>query len=333
MIALERAWYGPRQKLMFLWPLHCVMSALVAFRRFAYRAGWFKSVRINVPVIVIGNITVGGTGKTPLTVFVIQQLQQWGFSPGIISRGYGGKSAHYPLWVTHTTLAQECGDEPLLLARQTGVPLVVDPNRVRAAQTLREQGCNIIVSDDGLQHYRLQRDIEIAVIDAVRQVGNGWLIPAGPLREPLSRLTQVDLRVGNGASIPILGEHAMQLHMSVIKSLEGQHEQTLSSWQGKRVHAVAGIGNPERFFAQLEQCGLQVERHALADHHHYQTSDFKWTDAPVVMTEKDAVKCQGFELENLWYVPVQAQLSAKFVAALKAKMQKIGTVIPAKAGI
>ncbi len=320
MTALERAWYGPRHQLWFLWPLHALMWCVVALRRWAYRVGVFQSTAINVPVVVIGNITVGGTGKTPLTVFVIRQLQQRGYQPGIISRGYGGHAPHYPLLVNDTTDARHCGDEPLLLARRTGVPLMVDPDRVRAAQTLVQRGCDVIVSDDGLQHYRLRRDIEIAVIDAVRQIGNGWLLPAGPLREPSSRLTHVDLRVGNGASIPHLGEHAMQLSMSEIKSLDNAQTQRLSEWRGTRVHAVAGIGNPERFFMQLESLGVVVERHPFSDHHDFQPSDLPWHDAPVLMTEKDAMKCQRFARAGLWYVPVDASLNTDFVAALTAKL-------------
>jgi len=325
MSSLERAWYGPRRWLWLLWPVQALMRVLVAFRRRAYRLGWFASFRVRVPVIVIGNITVGGTGKTPLTAFVIKQLQAMGYRPGIISRGYGGKAPFYPFAVTANIAADLCGDEPLLLARQTQVPVIVDPDRVRGAQALCEQACDVIVSDDGLQHYRLQRDIEIAVIDAVRQVGNGWLLPAGPLREPLSRLQQVDIRVANGPAIPMLGEHGMRLQMSVVQSLNGAPAQDIKSWQGKRVHAVAGIGNPERFFRQLEALGLTVERHAFPDHYFYQAADFAWRDAAIVMTEKDAVKCQTLNLPDAWYVPVEAELSPAFIELLQTKLSAVNS--------
>jgi tetraacyldisaccharide 4'-kinase len=323
MSTLERAWYRPRRWLWLLWPLQALMRVLVACRRRAYRHGWLPSHRLPVPVIVIGNITVGGTGKTPLTAFVVQQLQTLGFKPGIVSRGYRSQPPFYPFSVSADTDVDLSGDEPLLLARQTKVPVVIDPDRVRGARALLELGCTIIVSDDGLQHYRLQRDLEIHVIDAARQLGNRWLLPAGPLREPPSRLQQIDLRVANGAATPVIGEHGMQLRSGDLLSLDRRRQRAVADWRGQRVHAVAGIGNPERFFRQLEQSGVVVERHPFGDHHRFQPADLPWTDAPIVMTEKDAVKCQQFDRDDLWYLPVTAHLSPAFVAALTTKINAI----------
>jgi len=321
---LAQAWYGPRWRLGWLWPLHLLMRIVVACRRAFYRWRILGSDHPGVPVIVVGNITVGGTGKTPLVLWLVEHLRAQGWNPGIASRGYGGKSAAYPCQVAADSMASEVGDEPLLLQRSSNTPVVVDPKRSRAANRLRELGCDIVISDDGLQHYALRRDLEIVVIDAVRQLGNGWLIPAGPLREMPARLRQISLRVGNGAVIPGLAEHAMRLlaepHMPAVGNDESS---TLQAFIGKQVHAVAGIGNPARFFTSLRNAGILLIEHPYPDHHVYRAMDFPWQDAPILMTEKDAVKCAAFARSNMWYVRVRAELDAAFVVKLDGQLQRL----------
>ena len=256
-------------------------------------------------MIVVGNISVGGTGKTPLTVWLVEELKARGWQPGIVSRGYGGDSEVYPMLVTADSSPSQVGDEPVLLARRTGCPLVVDPQRVCAAQTLIEDHkVDIIVSDDGLQHYALARDVEIVVIDAQRRCGNGMLLPAGPLREGRSRLQQVDAVLINGADD---AETGFTLSYDEISNLRTGEKRSLRDLQGTVLHAVAGIGNPERFFSNLEDAGLSIERHAFPDHHSYFVDDISYADGqPVLMTEKDAVKCRSFADDSHWYLPVTA---------------------------
>lgn len=321
---LAEAWYGPRRRLFWLWPLHVLMRLLVALRRGLYRLRVLPSGHPGIPVIVVGNIAVGGTGKTPLVLWLVEYLRAQGWQPGIVSRGYGGKAERYPCEVTAQSSASVVGDEPLLLQRLSNVPVVVDPLRLRAARRLRELGCDIVISDDGLQHYAMQRDIEIAVIDAVRQLGNGWLLPAGPLRELPQRLQQVALRVGNGAAIPSLAEHAMLLRPSQCLPVSGQQPaRALESFAGQQVHAVAGIGNPARFFASLRAAGVIVQAHPFPDHHAYQATDLPWPDQPILMTEKDAVKCAAFGQSNMWFVRVQADLDESFSAQLARLLQPL----------
>ncbi len=318
---LEAAWYGPRARLVWLWPLHLLMRLLVATRRLLYRMHILASQHPGVPVIVVGNITVGGTGKTPLALWLVEWLQGQGWKPGIVSRGYGGHAPRYPFLVTPDSLPAEVGDEPLLLRRRSGVPVVVDPNRSRGAAALRDAGCDVILCDDGLQHYALQRDLEIVVIDAVRQLGNGWLLPAGPLREMPSRLQSASLVISNGARIQGLAEHVMQLQPSACVNLKHGHSVDLTQFAGQRVHAVAGIGNPGRFFHTLRHAGIEVIEHPFPDHHGYQASDLPWHDVPVLMTEKDAVKCADFADDNHWFVAVRAQVNPEFAAALHSALQ------------
>ena len=319
MKRLDHYWYTRSPWLLLLTPLSLLFRVVVGARRLAYRVGIKRSTRVSLPVIVVGNITVGGTGKTPLVVWLAAYLREKGHAPGIVSRGYGGTASHWPQQVRADSDPAVVGDEAVLLAATTGCPMAVAPDRVAAAQALVDQGgCDVIISDDGLQHYALQRDIEIAVIDGVRRFGSGFLLPAGPLREPVRRLQQVDLVVVNG-----LGdgdEHRMTLQQGDAHNLQDPDRIcALQGFRSQRVHAVAGIGHPERFFRALQQAGLQLDSHTFPDHHAFRPEDIRFGDGrPVIMTEKDAVKSRHFATQDDWYVPVEASLSGKFRELLDA---------------
>ncbi|HMH19624.1 MAG TPA: tetraacyldisaccharide 4'-kinase [Burkholderiales bacterium] len=302
-----RHWYRLSPVSIVLFPFSLAFGLLVALRRLLFRFGVLRSVRLPVPVIVVGNLTVGGTGKTPLILALVDALRVKGLRPGILSRGYGGTSAQ-PRAVGAGDLAAQVGDEPLLLAERSGSPVWIGADRVAAARALlaAHARCDVILSDDGLQHYRLQRDFEIAVEDA-RGFGNGLLLPAGPLREPASR--RVDATVVNGAE-PRPGTFGMRLAPAGLYRVEAQAAPlTLSQLSGKKLHAVAGIGNPERFFAELSRMGLAFSAHAFPDHHAYRAAELEFTDCDfVLMTEKDAVKCRHFGRRDLIAVRVDAEL-------------------------
>ena len=286
----EEIWYGRSPVVWLLLPFAGVFRVLVGIRCWAYRAGWLRVHRLSVPVIVVGNLTTGGTGKTPVTAWLVEICRGAGFRPGIVSRGYGGKPSSEPRLVSPVDDAVEVGDEPLLLRRQTGVPVCVDVDRVAAAQRLVAEGVNLIIADDGLQHYRLHRDLEIAVLDGERRLGNGFLLPAGPLREPAGRLQHVDLILVNGGSARP-GEFAVQSRISGLRSLDGSAQCSLDALRGQRVRAVAGIGNPARFHAQLAAAGLRVQMIPVPDHGRVDLGALSRESAvPIVMTEKDAVK-------------------------------------------
>ncbi|WP_367345556.1 tetraacyldisaccharide 4'-kinase [Stenotrophomonas bentonitica] len=311
-----------------------VYGGVVALRRALYRRGWFKRHALPVPVIVVGNVTAGGTGKTPLTIALVDRLREAGWKPGVASRGYGREDAKTARWVDADTETALGGDEPVLIAWKTGVPVRVDADRVAAGKALIEAGCDIIVCDDGLQHYRLARDVEIEVVDAQRRYGNGRLIPAGPLREPASRARDCDFRVvnlGQASADPAalascgFGEWAMQLHIDRAQPLSGGRARALSHFRGQRVHAVAGIAHPQRFFDMLRAQGIGVVPHAFADHHAYQPADLRFgSELPVLMTEKDAVKCKVFANEWHFAVPLSADLPAAFWVALLDRVDKLG---------
>lgn len=289
-------------------PLSWLFCGLVSLRRWLYRHGILTATQMPVPVIVVGNINVGGTGKTPLVIWLSEWFKHKGFRPGIITRGYGGQSKHWPRRVNEDDSAAEIGDEALLLSRRTQCPVYAGPDRVATAkQLLSEQDCNLLISDDGLQHYRLGRTVEVAVIDGQRRFGNGLCLPTGPLREKPSRLDQVDLIVSNGAAAP--GEIKMDVIAEQI--LPVGHDgppASLSDWQGREVTAVAGLGNPERFFRMLELAGLKIKRAPFPDHHNFRPDDFiSMAGETVLMTEKDAVKCESFASGNLWYLPAYAR--------------------------
>jgi len=308
-----------------LLPLSWLFCALVWLRRMAYRRGWLRVERLPVPVVVVGNVTVGGTGKTPLVVWMADYLRRRGLRPGIVSRGYGGKAPSWPRPVTPDSDPAMVGDEPVLIARRTGCRLWVGPDRVTATRALlAEAPCDIVVSDDGLQHYGLARDIEVAVIDGSRRQGNGLCLPAGPLREPLSRLAQVSLLVCNGGQ-PRGNELAMQLTaLGLVNLLDPGIHQDLAEWSGRSVIAVAGIGNPQRLFGLLRGYGMEVEERPFPDHHAFQPADLPRDDPrPVIMTEKDAVKCRPFARRNDWFIPVQAQLDDAFTDRLEQLLRSL----------
>ena len=305
--------------------LSALYGGITALRRKAYRRDWLRSQQAGAPVIVVGNITAGGTGKTPLVIALVARLRAEGFTPGIASRGHGRADAGTPRWVDVDSAAAQVGDEPLLIVRATGAKVRVDRDRVAAAQALVAAGCNVIVCDDGLQHYRLARDIEIEVQDARRRYGNGRLLPAGPLREPVERAADCDFRVlnlgvaseDNAQREAGFGEWPMRLQVGAAQPLRGGRAQPLSAFAGQRVHAVAGIGDPERFFSMLRDAGIAVVPHAFPDHHAYVATDFEFgSKLPLLMTVKDAVKCAGFVDAQAFMVPVDAMLPEAFWIAL-----------------
>lgn len=321
MPKLPDIWYESSPWLWLLLPLSGLYCAVVALRRWAYRVGFKKTHRLDVPVIVVGNLTVGGTGKTPLVTWLAHFLRAQGYRPGLIARGYGGKARHWPQTVTPDSDPARVGDEPVLLATATGCPMAVAPDRVAAARALlAEHACNIILSDDGLQHYALGRDLEIAVIDGERRFGNGHCLPAGPLREPAERLKQVDLVVANGTAEA--GEFAMRVEAGEAVNLVTGERRALARFRGQRVHAVAGIGHPARFFAALRAAALNVEEHAFPDHHAFRPEDLPFTDAAVLMTEKDAVKCRGFAQAGHWAVGTRVELDEGFGSRLLALLRR-----------
>ncbi|HSG21883.1 MAG TPA: tetraacyldisaccharide 4'-kinase [Azonexus sp.] len=303
-------------------PLSWLFSVLAWLNRRNTTAG-----RLPVPVIVIGNITVGGAGKTPLTIWLARQLRERGWCPGIVSRGYGGSNAT-PLPVSPDSLPADVGDEPILLARRTAAPVWVGRQRVAAGQALlaAHPEVNVILCDDGLQHYRLARDIELAVFDG-RGAGNGWRLPLGPLREPLSRLAAVDAVICNGLPDrripPAVLQFDMHLQATDFYRLdEPQQAAAAASFKGCKLYALAGIGDPGRFFRTLEGLGLSFEAHPFPDHHAYSATDLAFAkDGILLMTEKDAVKCAGLTAGETWVLPVEAELSPALIDLILEKLR------------
>lgn len=317
---LHRLWYADGYLHLLLAPLSLLFALASAVRRYLFRRGILASQRIDVPVIVIGNITAGGTGKTPVTIWLAKSLRERGFNPGIVSRGYGAVIGDVPVQAIPGSDPDIVGDEPLLMANRSQCPVVVHPNRVAAARELARMGVDVVLSDDGLQHYRLQRDFEIAVVDGARLFGNGWLLPAGPLRESRKRLQTVDrvlvqLESGQSlADVPALEDgitraSAFFLTGHALVSLDDTRTRNFREFGRRPVHAIAAIGNPERFFRSLEAHGLSVMRHPFPDHARFTARDVTFDDdADIVMTEKDAVKCREFATERHWYLPVDVKL-------------------------
>ena len=324
---LERWWY--QDKAIF-WralclPFHFVLSLLVFLRQFFYQHGIFSSWRSPIPVVVVGNIAVGGTGKTPLVIFLAAQLQAQGYKPGIISRGYGGQ-AQGCMAVSPSSLPELVGDEPILMAMRTACPVWIGRDRPAAAQALIAQHpeCDVVISDDGLQHYRLQRDFEIIVVDGERRFGNRLLLPFGPLRESLGRVASVDAVVINGGEADdSVDAYFMRLNGQRFYKLNHLAETaSADDFKGKRIHALAGIGNPARFFGHLRSLGLDFVERALPDHHQFAAADLQIAGAEVIlMTEKDAIKCRDFEQENIWVLPVQAEVVGGLEAKLIGKLE------------
>lgn len=308
---IARIWSGESPLWRLLLPLSWLYGLVSGIIRLCYQLGLKKSWRAPCPVVVVGNLTAGGNGKTPVVIWLVEQLQRQGIRVGVVSRGYGGKAERYPLLLNANTTTAEAGDEPVLIFQRTGVPVAVSPVRVDAVKALlAAHDLQLIVTDDGLQHYRLARDKEIVVIDGVRRFGNGWWLPAGPMRERASRLSSVDARIVNGGEAQS-GEIPMVLRPGEAVNLLTHERRPVSTL--KNVVAMAGIGHPPRFFATLNECGLQpVRTVALADHKALAQADVQALVEPgqqLIMTEKDAVKCRRFAQENWWYLPVDAVLS------------------------
>ncbi|MDP3744642.1 MAG: tetraacyldisaccharide 4'-kinase [Methylotenera sp.] len=317
---------------IFLMPLSWVFGMITTVRKRLYKNGWLKSVRLSVPVVIIGNINVGGTGKTPLVIWLAEQLQLAGYKPGIISRGYGGNAKQVTEVMTFSN-PFEVGDEPVLIATRTSCPVFVSANRIEAGRALLATypTCNIIISDDGLQHYRLQRDVEIVVYDSAKGFGNGALLPAGPLRESKNRLKTVDAVVSNGSVVnnELLAVKPIEMQLESTAFYNALDKCITSDAQvflHQKVLAIAGIGNPDRFFKQLRLLGLDFQSRAYSDHYAFKAEDFSGTEADiVVMTEKDAVKCRSFARPNFWVLPVNAVIKNDLLVIILNKLNKLRT--------
>lgn len=315
-------WYGAVAPGPLLRALATLYARQVARRTAAYRSGRRRVHHVAVPVLVVGNLVAGGSGKTPAVIALANHLKARGWRPGVVTRGYGrrGNSAR---WATADSDPRRVGDEPVLIARRSGVPVRVDADRVRAAHALIAAGCDLVLADDGLQHYRLGRAIEIEVLDTERGYGNGLLLPAGPLREPRARASLCDFHLLTGADQQLQppGSFAMQIVPGLVTGLRDGESRPLSAFTGQRVHALAGIGRPERFFATLRAAGIEVIEHAFADHHRFTASDLAFADQlPLLLTEKDAVKCQRFAHERCFALAVDALLPAAFYTALDQRL-------------
>lgn len=317
---LQETWYGDRSPPAWTFPLAALYGGLAALRRALYRVRILRRVRLPVPVVVVGNLTAGGTGKTPLTLALVEALRRRGWQPGVVSRGYGGTQREPALLDAQPDPAR-FGDEPCLI-RSSGTPVAVGRDRPAAAALLVEAGCDVVIADDGLQHYRLARDVEICVVDGARRFGNGRLLPAGPLREPLSRLRRVDFRVANGAAGP--DEFPMRLVGGTAVALVDGEERPVASFAVTPVAAVAAIGHPDRFFESLRMQGLEVDGRAFPDHHAFKAADLAFAGArPLLMTDKDAIKCVRFARPGWWRAPIRAELPGAFLDALDLRLQQV----------
>lgn len=313
-------WYGRSAWSWLLLPLAWLYALVTSIRRGLYRCGVLRRRRVGVPVIVVGNITAGGTGKTPISIWLAKALRHAGWHPGVVSRGYRGSTGPHPVSATTDSDPSIVGDEALLMAKETACPVAVHPDRVAAALKVVADGANLVIADDGLQHYRLARDVEIAVVDGARGLGNGRLLPAGPLREPPWRLGGVDrvlvhdARGQSRAPELALDQEPLRFHLDIVGvcRLDGSESRHIDEFRGRTVHAVAGIGHPERFFDMLEHFGLDVLRHPLPDHAIIGLDDLEYDDDfPVLLTEKDAVKCRSLDVANCWYVPVDVEFEGE----------------------
>ncbi|NQY51115.1 MAG: tetraacyldisaccharide 4'-kinase [Piscirickettsiaceae bacterium] len=309
---LLESWYQTHSLRWLLSPLSTLFRIATTLLQLCYKSEIFKRYSIPIPVIIIGNINIGGTGKTPLVIWLARQLQRYGFKPGIISRGYGSMPKRYPLLVSKDSDPADVGDEPVIIARHIDCPIAISPKRIKASTALiKHFNCNLIISDDGLQHYAFNRNIEIVVVDAERTFGNEYCLPSGPLREPISRLKYIDFLVYNGE----YSNYLFDITISAVKAInltDTSIQKGLVDFSGQDAHGIAGIGNPKRFFNLLNELGINVIPHEFNDHHYFQSTDINFDDDKMVlMTEKDAVKCQYFASYNMWYVPIKAAVSGK----------------------
>tara|TARA_B100001013_G_scaffold344234_1_gene274153 strand:- start:2981 stop:5821 length:2841 start_codon:yes stop_codon:yes gene_type:complete len=325
---LERAWYNKSPWLWLLWPLSLITKRISLRRLKRFQEGKLKSWKPKVPVIIVGNIVAGGTGKTPFVIWLANSLTNLGYKPGIVSRGYGGRSKKYPLIMDQNIPVQMSGDEPKMIFRNTNSPVYVSPNRVQASKKLvKDTDCDLLISDDGLQHYPLGRDIEIVVFDGSRGSGNGLCLPAGPLREPLTRIELVDFVVSSGSSLREKGlkeDIVMNYKPKEWVRLSDRKSFSVGAWPlGRIVHAFAGIGNPAKFFLSLKELGFTLIEHSFPDHYQFQLEDFLFSDKlPIIMSEKDAERCSNIDNKNIWYLKVEADLSKDFIHKIVNKMKE-----------
>ncbi|VAW52706.1 Tetraacyldisaccharide 4'-kinase [hydrothermal vent metagenome] len=321
MKSLEHYWYESSPLVWLLLPISALYCLIIGIRRQLYKLKIKPSFSVDVPVIIIGNIVAGGSGKTPLLISLCEYARNNGLTPGVVSRGYGGSFSGLKQ-VAASDKASLVGDEPLMIYQKANVPVVVGLDRVAAINFLLEHNqCNVIFSDDGLQHYRMKRNFEIAVVDSSRRFGNGFCLPAGPLREPVSRLKDVDMVVYNATGSLDAEQCSYSLQFSTALPLKGGEVRLLSVFENKTVHAVAGIGHPMRFFKQLRAMGVSVVEHAFSDHHQYQADDFAgWQSDCIIMTEKDAIKCSDLLLPDAWVVNTSVQLSSALKVQLDAML-------------
>ena len=307
-------WYGEEKTLQYylLVPVSWLICLIIWLRRALYHTGMLRRYRASVPVIIIGNITAGGSGKTPLVIWLARFLKENGYRPGIVSRGYGGEAKTWPQQVRGDSDYVVVGDEAVMIAARTECPMAVGPDRPLVVQSLLDHhDIDVVLSDDGLQHYALQRDIEIAVVNGERRFGNGHCLPAGPLREKPVRLDEVDIIVVNGTGER--REHPMTVNNLFAVNMQTAETRRLRAFVGEKVHAVAGVGHPGSYFDSLRSSGLDIEPHEFADHHRFASADIEFgDDLPILMTEKDAVKCVRFTSEKLWCVPANVELGNAF---------------------
>jgi len=335
MRLIEKVWFKKHQAkwllVPLLLPITLLFYLLTSLRRSLFRLGILKSFKVSAPVIVVGNIGVGGNGKTPVVIFLIEECKKLGLKPGVVSRGYGGEAPYYPYLLEENSTAKEAGDEPILISNRCHVPVVVGSDRVAAANLLIEQGCNIVIADDGLQHYKLARDLELIIVDAKREFGNGLLLPAGPLREGKWRLQTVDYVIANGllSSESCIQQIKNYLEMTLspqfVCNIKTGEQVALQDFikANNTINAMAGIGDPERFFTTLRQQKFIINNATgFIDHHHFTAKDLNSfsKETPLLMTEKDAVKCQSFAQEHYWYVPVNAMFSEIAVKPLLSRI-------------
>ncbi|OHY94990.1 tetraacyldisaccharide 4'-kinase [Vibrio rotiferianus] len=325
---VEKIWFEnhPLKYLLWplLWPLSLLFGAISKSKRQQYQSGKKQAYKAPVPVVVVGNITAGGNGKTPVVVWLVEQLQQLGYKPGVVSRGYGAKAPQYPLVLDDNTPAKHCGDEPKLIYRRTGAPVAVDPVRANAVTALLETGVDIIITDDGLQHYALERDIEFVIVDGNRRFGNESLIPLGPLREGVERLAEVDFIITNGGQAK---QNEMPMFLAPSKAINLKTKQQVEVGELRDLVAFAGIGHPPRFFNTLNAMNADVKvTKGFADHQDFDQQELQalaQQGANVIMTEKDAVKCDSYAQDNWWYLPVSAQFESNDAERILNRIKEV----------